>query len=71
MMRFIEEYWVFLIGIQLVFVGLLVLDLKLRKIKSKVVSISESLKVISEHLGVDKKRFTLVVFTGSPKLKPI
>ena len=55
MMRFIEEYWVFLIGIQLVFVGLLVLDLKLRKIKSKVVSISESLKVISEHLGVDKK----------------
>ena len=54
MMRFIEEYWVFLIGIQLVFVGLLVLDLKLRKIKSKVVSISESLKVISEHLGVDK-----------------
>tara|TARA_B100001013_G_C24196609_1_gene279599 strand:+ start:64 stop:237 length:174 start_codon:yes stop_codon:yes gene_type:complete len=54
-MRFIEEYWVFLIGIQLVFVGLLVLDLKLRKIKSKVVSISESLKVISEHLGVDKK----------------
>ena len=55
MMRVIEEYWVFLIGIQLVFVGLLVLDLKLRKIKSKVVSISESLKVISEHLGVDKK----------------
>ena len=55
MMRFIEEYWVFLIGIQLVFVGLLVLDLKLRKIKSKVVSISESLKVISEQLGVDKK----------------
>ena len=55
MMRFIEEYWVFLIGIQLVFVGFLVLDLKLRKIKSKVVSISESLKVISEHLGVDKK----------------
>ena len=55
MMRFIEEYWVFLIGIQLVFVGLLVLDLKLRKIKFKVVSISESLKVISEHLGVDKK----------------
>ena len=55
MMRFIEEYWVFLIGIQLVFVGLLVLDLKLRKIKSKVVSISESLKVISEHLGVHKK----------------
>ena len=55
MMRFIEECWVFLIGIQLVFVGLLVLDLKLRKIKSKVVSISESLKVISEHLGVDKK----------------
>ena len=55
MMRFIEEYWVFLIGIQLVVVGLLVLDLKLRKIKSKVVSISESLKVISEHLGVDKK----------------
>ena len=55
MMRFIEEYWVFLIGIQLVFVGLLVLDLKPRKIKSKVVSISESLKVISEHLGVDKK----------------
>jgi hypothetical protein len=55
MIRFIEEYWVFLIGIQLVFVGLLVLDLKLRKIKSKVVSISESLKVISEHLGVDKK----------------
>ena len=55
MMRFIEEYWVFLIGIQLVFVGLLVLDLKLRKIKSKVVSISESLKVISEHLGIDKK----------------
>ena len=54
-MRFIEEYWVFLIGIQLVVVGLLVLDLKLRKIKSKVVSISESLKVISEHLGVDKK----------------
>ena len=54
-MRFIEEYWVFLIGIQLVFVGLLVLDLKLRKIKSKVVSISESLKVISEHLGIDKK----------------
>ena len=54
-MRVIEEYWVFLIGIQLVFVGLLVLDLKLRKIKSKVVSISESLKVISEHLGVDKK----------------
>jgi len=55
MIRFIEEYWVFLIGIQLVFVGLLVLDLQLRKIKSKVVSISESLKVISEHLGVDKK----------------
>ena len=55
MMRFIEECWVFLIDIQLVFVGLLVLDLKLRKIKSKVVSISESLKVISEHLGVDKK----------------
>jgi len=55
MIRFIEEYWVFLIGTQLVFVGLLVLDLKLRKIKSKVVSISESLKVISEHLGVDKK----------------
>ena len=55
MMRFIEECWVFLIGIQLVVVGLLVLDLKLRKIKSKVVSISESLKVISEHLGVDKK----------------
>ena len=55
MMRFIEKCWVFLIGIQLVFVGLLVLDLKLRKIKSKVVSISESLKVISEHLGVDKK----------------
>ena len=55
MIRFIEEYWVFLIGIQLVFVGLLVLDLKLRKIKSKVVSISESLKVISEHLGLDKK----------------
>jgi len=54
-MRFIEEYWVFLIGIQLVSVGLLVLDLKLRKIKSKVVSISESLRVISEHLGVDKK----------------
>ena len=54
-MRFIEEYWVFLIGIQLVFVGLLVLDLKLRKIKFKVVSISESLMVISEHLGVDKK----------------
>ena len=55
MIRFIEEYWVFLIGIQLVFVGLLVLDLQLRKIKSKVVSISESLKVISEHLGLDKK----------------
>ena len=55
MMRVIEEYGVFLIGIQLVFFGLLVLDLKLRKIKSKVVSISESLKVISEHLGVDKK----------------
>ena len=54
-MRFIEEYWVFLIGIQLVFVGLLVLDLKLRGVWSKVVSISESLKVISEHLGVDKK----------------
>ena len=54
-MRFIEACGVFLIGIQLVFVGLLVLDLKLRKIKSKVVSISESLKVISEHLGVDKK----------------
>ena len=51
-MGFIKEYWVFLIGIQLAFVGLLVLDLKLRK---KVVSISESLKVISEHLDVDKK----------------